>query len=781
MRSAARRAFLLAAALAAASALELPTPCEGADGPPPRREASVGYVFPAGGRRGAVVPVLLGGQNLRGVAAAHVSGTGVRAKVLRHVPPLSLQQVGELRRRIREIEAERRAEAAGQRGRAQRLREQRAAARAADRERVDLPDHPLLADLESKSAKELRAVAARFLSGSNRRQTNPQIAETVELEVTIDRDAAPGPREIRLAAPAGLTNPLRLEVGVLPEAVEEEPLDEDAAEAPAAETPLVQNGQIHPGDADRLRFRARRGRRIVVDAGARRLVPYLADAVPGWFQATVVVRDAQGHEVAYADDSASDPDPVLSFVVPEDGEYVAEVRDALWRGRDDFVYRLTVGEQPFVTRMFPLGAPAGSQRTATVAGWNLPGTTLPLDTGPEGGDVRWTAARRGDVASNPVPYAVGTLPECEESEPNDAPRDARRITTPTIVNGRIGAPGDEDLFPFEGRQGEEVVVEVEARRLHSPLDSLVSLVDAAGTVLAWNDDHEDPLAGLLTHHADSYVRARLPADGIWVVRVADAQRHGGPDHAYRLRVGPPRPAFEVLATPSGLAAGAGRTVPLRLHAVRRDGFDGAIDVRLAGAPEGFVLSGGRIPAGRTSVAATLTVPLDPAPAPVVLRLEAVARVAEVEVRRAVLPADDRMQAFAYRHLVPAQELVVAVSGARRGTASPTLVSPSPVRIPAGGTAPVRFRLAARNVPRGARFALEGAPPGLSIERSSVEGADLELVVRAASDVPPGTAENLVVEAWMEVVAPARGERRREPPPSVSLGHLPAIPFEVGAR
>src|SRR6185369_1395468 len=49
------------------------------------------------------------------------------------------------------------------------------------------------------------------------------------------------------------------------------------------------------------------------DRNARALIPYLADAVPGWFQATLALRDAKGRELAYDDDFRFNPDPVLAF------------------------------------------------------------------------------------------------------------------------------------------------------------------------------------------------------------------------------------------------------------------------------------------------------------------------------------------------------------------------------------------------------------------------------------------------------------------------------------
>ena len=136
--------------------------------------------------------------------------------------------------------------------------------------------------------------------------------------------------------------------------------------------PYYMPDRFTPGDADRYRFQARKGQRLVIAAAARELIPYLADAVPGWFQATLTLYDAQGKELAYDDDYRFNPDPVLFFKVPEDGQYVVEIKDAIYRGRPDFVYRITIGELPFITGIFPLGGRAGTPTTFELTGWNLP-------------------------------------------------------------------------------------------------------------------------------------------------------------------------------------------------------------------------------------------------------------------------------------------------------------------------------------------------------------------------------------------------------------------------
>ncbi len=58
---------------------------------------------------------------------------------------------------------------------------------------------------------------------------------------------------------------------------------------------------------------------------------------------------------AIADDFRFHPDPILHFEVPGDGRYTIAVYDNIFRCREDFAYRLAVGELPFITGVFPLG------------------------------------------------------------------------------------------------------------------------------------------------------------------------------------------------------------------------------------------------------------------------------------------------------------------------------------------------------------------------------------------------------------------------------------------
>jgi len=774
---------------------------------PQRWLPHIGYVYPAGGERGSVVKVVVGGQFLRGATAVRISGEGVTASVAEYYPPrknldrderqlLVSRLAGLIRARVEELKSQGRSVTIPRwlfGGLLRKPRPGREADGQPEAESATLPRDPLLRDLEGMSLRQLFYVATEFLDWNTirKRQQNAQIAERLLVEITIDGTADPGERELRVVKPQGLSNPLRFRVGTLPEALEQEPNDPGAfpflpPEEPV-KTPVVLNGQVEPGDVDRFRFLARKGQNLVIVTRSRALIPFLADTVPGWCQAVLTLYDASGRELAFADDYRFDPDPVLFFRVPADGQYELEVRDALYRGREDFVYRITLGEVPFVTELFPLGAAAGKEATAGVKGWNLPGDRLPLETAPEGPRVREAVLGANGTISNPLRYAVDALPECAESEPNNY-GPARRVSLPVVVNGRVERPGDVDVYEFSGHAGDEIVAEVLARRLLSPLDSLLRLCDASGRVIAWNDDHMivrdhlHPDMGCLTHHADSYLKARLPADGTYSIAVADAQRHGGAAYAYRLRLSPPRPDFEVLLTPSGLNMPLSRTAELTAHVLRRDGFDGEVEVRLKDAPAGFFLSGNRVPAGRDSIRMTLTAPWRPAGGIVSLEFEARADIGGRTLVRPVVPADEVMQAFLYRHLVPSQECVVAL---RKGRWNPLPLRPgdgTPVQVPVGGTATVRFRSAwpmgLRNLHLSPVHPAEGAIiDNVRIDRQGVSfGLKLQ---RAAARV--GLADNLIVEAYTDVPTNARDAKSGSRPPKtrrIYLGVLPAIPFVV---
>lgn len=765
--------------------------------PAQQRGAHIGYVYPAGGQQGATFEAIVGGQFLTGVNAIDVSGGGVQAKIVELIQPISGKEINNLRIKLDELLAKK----AVVRNDSRALEAFRSLKNAKTAKGDDSSREQELQKLRQKFAgatwtaaddAQLAEVRKKLSSGV-RRPANPAISELAVLQITVAADAEPGQRELRLATPTTLSNPLAFCVGQLPEVSAEPTKSITEQKSAIAKTaiapknrganaeqkvtlPAVLNGQILPGKINRYRFEAKRGQRLVAAVTARELIPYIPDAVPGWFQATLAVYDAQGKELAYDDDFRFNPDPVLYFEVPADGEYLVEIKDAIYRGREDFVYRLTIGELPFVTSIFPLGGPAGSQTKVEVSGWNLPNASLTVDNKGRLPGVYPLAEQGQKWLSNRVPFAVDTLPEVLEQEPNDSTARAQQVKLPVIINGRIGQPDDTDVFCFTGHAGDEIVAEVTARRLNSPLDSLLKLTDASGKQLALNDDFDDKGAGLITHQADSLIRLALPADGTYYLHLSDMQHQGGPEYAYRLRISPPRPDFELRIVPSSISARAGVAVPLTVYALRKDGFAGDIKLSLKDAPEGFTLGGNQVPGKEEQVRITLSAPATASKEPLSLKLEGSATIAGREVTHPVVPAEDLMQAFAYRHLVASRELRVTVAGRDLSRIAIKLLGERLTRIPVGGTARVRLAAPANSPLERLDLRLSDPPEGLSLQKVTRTREGAEIVLKCdAEKVKPGQKGNLILTAAAKNAGAKAKPANKKALPAFTL---PAIPFEI---
>ncbi len=552
--------------------------------------------------------------------------------------------------------------------------------------KLEKPKEPKPGEKEPKSEppkSEKEVAKEKLIERIQRRfaedERNPAVRSQTELvfaEVTVAPDAKPGRREIRVITKRGVSNPLPFYVGQVPEvarkpmktcqlpvlgkeylAQRNRPPEEEELRIAV---PCTMNGQIAPGEVNRYRFQASKGQRLVISAKARELVPYVADGVPGWFQAVLRLCDANGKELAYNDDFRFNPDPLIYFEVPEDGEYVLTINEALFRGRESFVYRITIGELPFVTSIFPLGGRVGEPVKIEMNGWNLEKTTLsppPKDAKP---GSHLIAATNGKFVSNYVPFALDTLPECLEKEPNDEPSKAQKVNLPIIVNGRADRPGDWDVFEVEGKAGETIVAEVYARRLGSPLDSFLKVTGADGKIIALNDDHYDAASGLNTDHADSYLMVKLPADGKYFIHLGDTRRQAGKEYAYRLRISRPQPDFALRLIPSRICIPSKGSAAVTVYAIRKDGFDGPIKLSFKDLPQGLESPGATLAANQEVVGLAVRTSLTAMEKPVNLTVVGTAKIGDREVVHEAVPAEDKMQAFLWRHLLPAETLPALV-------------------------------------------------------------------------------------------------------------------------
>ncbi len=297
-------------------------------------------------------------------------------------------------------------------------------------------------------------------------------ADAAWVDITPSGDLAPGVYEITLTGPGGDAAPLKIHVDDLPQAVEREPND-----APAAATELTLPTSVwgalgKGGDFDHFSFEGKKGRTIVLDAGAKRFGAKT--------ELVLTLSDASGRVLASNIDFEGDADPALFHALPADGRYVVRVSDLGLGASADHFYRLSIGELPLVTGVWPLGVPANAESEVFLAGPNLPaGASVRVKAGAPGEAVvpidpaRFRARREFKVI-------VGAGAEAVEVEPNDRPDEAQKIAVPGAASGRIGREGDADLYRFEAKRGATWLIETQAAQRGSPVDTKIEILHPDG-------------------------------------------------------------------------------------------------------------------------------------------------------------------------------------------------------------------------------------------------------------------------------------------------------------
>ena len=165
------------------------------------------------------------------------------------------------------------------------------------------------------------------------------------------------------AHPRGISNPLQINVGHLPEIREagsNNAIDQDRRSTGSAFGSDLQRGA---GGLLQVQSSQRRGPVFEVDAARRGSA----------LDSSVAVLNSKGKELARSED-VNGLDSVLFFKAAEDGEYILQVRDFRYGG-GSYTYRLYAGALPHVQSIFPFGGQRGQSVEVALAGRNLEGTS----------------------------------------------------------------------------------------------------------------------------------------------------------------------------------------------------------------------------------------------------------------------------------------------------------------------------------------------------------------------------------------------------------------------
>lgn len=472
--------------------------------------------------------------------------------------------------------------------------------------------------------------------------TAKALAAANQFTVSIAGDVPPGAYEARVLGRFGLSNPRTFVIGTLAEVAEKSGNNSpDTAQDIALETTV--NGRTDGQAADYYKITVKKGQRVLVDCAARELDSRAADAL--------LLLTPDGRELERARSGG-----LLDHTATADGSLLVKVHDFVFRGGDQYFYRLTVTAGPHIDYVFPPAAEQGKAAKVTIFGRNLPGgspssvkvegktldqlivdlaapgdpaarqrlaTTLSLggaSAGLDGFEHRVKAAN--GAFSNPALLTYASGPVTTEVEPNDAPAKAQKITLPASLAGQFATPNDRDWFAFEAKKGDAFWLEVISHRLGLPTSPLVVIQK-----LSKNDKGEETFADVLelgesvanlggpefnTAHRDPVGRFEAKEDGSYRLGIRDlfGRTVASARHTYLLTLRRESPDFRLVAVPDSAPAKKqpndlytsapslwrGEALPIKLLVLRRDGFKEDIHVSVSGLPAGIIAPSVKIPA-----------------------------------------------------------------------------------------------------------------------------------------------------------------------------------------
>jgi len=495
-----------------------------------------------------------------------------------------------------------------------------------------------------------------------------QLLDGARFKVSAGADVKPGNYEVCYAGRYGVSSSLifcvsdREEIRASAEASK-------PAGAPVIDASSVINGKVESGKAHYYRIAAKAGERMFIECFAERIASRM--------DALLVLTDPQGIEVGRARESIGG-DPLLEFTAKSDGDYLLRVSDFLARGGIAYQYRLILRKGAQVDFILPLSAQPGTKQSFQIYGRNLPGgvpsgdglerievnvdvpadsercrTSLlkPVNLGMKGFHYR---VGQGEDASNTVFITHSALPVVLDAGSNATSDDAQHLPFPCEVGGRFQSKSGS-WFSFDAKKGKSYVVEVIAQRLSGLSDPVLTLekvtADKEGKEVVAKignaDDEGKSIGGrrFPTSHRDPTYLYKANADVKVRIRVSDNFATGNP---FRLIVRSPQPGFDLLmsvpAPPEsnnkskkvvrgGIAVRRGQVGNIDVYALRRDGFNDPIVLKIEGLPDGFQTSAVTMGPGVTKIAIPFMTRTDAPQWSGLVRVVGTAMIGENEMRK----------------------------------------------------------------------------------------------------------------------------------------------------
>jgi hypothetical protein len=256
------------------------------------------------------------------------------------------------------------------------------------------------------------------------------------------------------------------------------------------------------------------------------------------------------------------------------------------------VYRLTLGEIPLATSVFPPGGQRGQSVEVEFDGPNLTHAKQSIEVPQQSAIPLLHVCHDGPAAGDiDLPFVLGDHPECVETEPNSERQQAMSLTLPVTANGRFLEAGDRDWYRITLKKNQSVTLETIAQRhLRSPVDTRISIYDEAGELVAENDDATEQ-SGEQPHDfqtLDSRLNFTAKKRGDYVICVEEQLGAVGPRAVYRLTVAETKPDFQLYVWPDAVPIwGPGTTAAVLVKIERTSGLGDDIELSIEGLPAGW--------------------------------------------------------------------------------------------------------------------------------------------------------------------------------------------------
>ncbi len=424
---------------------------------------------------------------------------------------------------------------------------------------------------------------------------NDATNSTVKATLKIAADCPIGEHSLRVRTAGGIS-PLRIfYVGPFPSVLEKEPNSQITNAQPVSLNTTVE-GSIGTEDVDYFAIEAKKNQRLSVEVEGARLGRTMFDPY-------VAIHDGAGKVIVSSDDTALlTHDAFVSILAPADGKYFVQVRDSSYSG-SGHVYRMHVGTFPRPSAVMPLGGKADETIDVTFIGDPAGEFTQKVKLPAQAAGKYGVAPEHDGTSPSPnwirVTDLANAAPVKAGTDITNAPLVS--VEAPLALNGVLAKKGEPAFYRFKAKKDQNLEFAVYARRLGSPIDSVLTVFNAKGGSLGSNDD----AAG----NADSQVRVKIPADGEYIVKVADQLNRGGANFTFRVEIAEVKPEVTLYIpdtarydneTRKSIVVPRGNRFAVLMNASKQD-FSGDLKLSFAGLPKGIKVNADNMASGVTSL------------------------------------------------------------------------------------------------------------------------------------------------------------------------------------